>query len=95
MARFKAKDIFFIRGRNLAVVAGKVVEGQFHVGDCVEIPQPTDIHLSNRIAGIEFITVKDDSGVVGLAFSFHTETERNAWKLLDLHDKELKTTSCS
>ncbi len=95
MARFKARDIVFIRGRNLAVVTGKIIEGSFRVGDCVQIPQPPDNHLSNCVVGIEFFTVLGDSGVIGLAFACNSEAEKAAWKQLDLHDKEIENIECS
>lgn len=95
MARFKVSDIFFIRGRNITVVAGKIIEGQFRVGDCTNIPQLTDIPLSNRIVGIELIKVLGDSGVIGLAFACNSDEERSAWKQLDLYDKEVDITGCS
>lgn len=94
MARFKARDIVFIRGRNLAVVTGKIIEGRFKAGDCVQIPQPPNVHLSNHIVGIEFFYVLGDSGVIGLAFACNTETEKTAWKQLDLHDKEIENIEC-
>ncbi len=95
MAHFRARDIVFIRGKNTSIVTGKIIEGSFRVGDCVQIPQPLDIHLSNFIVEIHFFTVLGDSGVIGLAFAFNSEAEKTAWKQLDLYDKEIEGIECS
>lgn len=95
MARFKARDIIFVYGRKIAIVTGKILEGYIRIGDCMQIPHPPDVHLSNRIVGIEFFYVLGDSGVIGLAFSCTNELEKAAWKILDLQDKEIESITCS
>ncbi len=83
-ARFKAADVFGIKGRGL-VVSGKIEEGAIQIGMAASIP---GFPRKLGIHGVEFICrIGDLPCNLGLRFTDLSAAETALLKNLDLKDK--------